>query len=319
MALSVQLCSEVLRFDLGGPPGTPVEVMELCNMAGEELVGWAAWRWLEGREARLTPRAPITITGATWTEATKTLTKIGAFASYNFLVGDTYDAQSGTGVNVGLYEIASKTSSDEIVLRMSLGAAANGQTNLAGELPNDQVELPSDFDIQRITAFAATNGLVGALSLTAAQLLLSLRTVVPGVTSVSFWGLLNYVLNSAGGKPIPRLDIWPGPTEMRQEFAIFYRAGWKRPVTDHELLVLPQWLELFYLELLKAIARGQDEADTGSTARRLEELQSSRWFARLKIRDSALQPEYGEIQGGWLGIEGYGSRFNRGQSLADVP
>ncbi len=78
------------------------------------------------------------LTGATWTASTKTLTKAGAFTSYNHATATapTYDLQKtniiyisgGTGgVVTGWYTIESKTNNDSIVLTSRL--TANDVTN----------------------------------------------------------------------------------------------------------------------------------------------------------------------------------------------
>lgn len=84
----------------------------------------------------------IALTGATWTNGTLTLTKVGAFATYVFYAasattgypGDKVLITSGTGATVGLYTVASRTSDDAIVLTATIGAGADGQTNIAGNV-----------------------------------------------------------------------------------------------------------------------------------------------------------------------------------------
>lgn len=60
-------------------------------------------------------------TAATWTAATRTLTKTGAFTSYTFRSGDMIYITAGTGHTVGWYQIASRTSADAIVLSVDAG------------------------------------------------------------------------------------------------------------------------------------------------------------------------------------------------------
>lgn len=66
-----------------------------------------------------------TVTGATWTESTKTLTQTGAFT--NLLFTSSRPAMvlitDGTGATIGEYQVASKTSSDAIVLTASISTA----------------------------------------------------------------------------------------------------------------------------------------------------------------------------------------------------
>lgn len=92
---------------------------------------WCAW----SDEARAVGTTSIiSLTGATWTESSKTITKTGAFASYVFSSGDTLTITGGTGATAATYYVASRTSDDAIVLTTSIGAGADGQTNIAGSL-----------------------------------------------------------------------------------------------------------------------------------------------------------------------------------------
>lgn len=76
------------------------------------------------------------LTGCTWTEGTLTITKTGGFATYQHTAGDTCSITAGTGATVGTYEIASKTDADNIVLTTSIGAGADGQTDIEGTFGN---------------------------------------------------------------------------------------------------------------------------------------------------------------------------------------
>lgn len=66
----------------------------------------------------------FTLTTATWTEATKYLTKIGAFTSYTWVSGDRIYITGGTGITPGCYEIASKFDDNNLVLATSPSTAA---------------------------------------------------------------------------------------------------------------------------------------------------------------------------------------------------
>lgn len=84
--------------------------------------------------SELASNVPLAIASATWTEATRTLTKTGLFAEYVFAAGDKVWISAGTGATVGGYLVASRTSANAIVLQQSIGAAADGQTDIAGIL-----------------------------------------------------------------------------------------------------------------------------------------------------------------------------------------
>lgn len=85
----------------------------------------------------------ISVTGATWTEATKTITKTNAFSSYTFVEGDKITITGGTGATAGVYEIDSKTDASNIVLKTSIGSSADGQTDIAGRTWVRYVDLDS--------------------------------------------------------------------------------------------------------------------------------------------------------------------------------
>lgn len=62
----------------------------------------------------------VASTAATWTDATRTLTKAGAFTDFTFYPGATVTITGGTGVTAGTYVIQSKTSNDAVVLAESI-------------------------------------------------------------------------------------------------------------------------------------------------------------------------------------------------------
>lgn len=66
----------------------------------------------------------VSITGATWTQATKRLVKTGAFTSYTHATGRLIKITGGTGITTGSYVINAKISDDEIELVSSIGPNA---------------------------------------------------------------------------------------------------------------------------------------------------------------------------------------------------
>lgn len=80
--------------------------------------------------------APTAITGVSYTHATKTLSKTGAFASV--AVGESIYVSGGTGATAGFYVIATNADANTITLETAPGTgdqsdfAINGITTLAG-------------------------------------------------------------------------------------------------------------------------------------------------------------------------------------------
>jgi len=75
-----------------------------------------------------TTKVATAIAAGAWTAATKTLTKVAAFAGYSWASGDQISVTGGTGVTVAWYEIASRTSDDAIILKEAISAADNADT-----------------------------------------------------------------------------------------------------------------------------------------------------------------------------------------------
>ena len=98
----------------------------------------------------------VTATNLTYTNGTKTLSGTGAFTNYVHVTGAMILITAGTGATTGLYEIASRTSNDAIVLTSALGSAADGQTDFAGRtLTVSFPDLPSgeSFDSTGVRKF----------------------------------------------------------------------------------------------------------------------------------------------------------------------
>lgn len=301
-ALTTRMLAEIVRYELGAAPGGPLEFRAIVSQAGNHLVGMRQWRWLEGREVRLRPRAAIELTGGTWDEANLRLTKLGAFASYSWLLADTVRVTEGTGATTGTYEVAARIDDDTIELASSIGAAADGQTDIEAALPNDQVQLPSDFDFQEIQAYALTNDLSGYFQFTSPQTILDLKQWSATGGGIGFWGLVRWVRSSAGGQAIPRLELWPGSSDNREELVIYYRAGWRDPADDDEVLGLPQggWLNMLFIEIVKAILLGHEESEGGTVNQRLTALRGGVLVADAARRDGMIQPDWGPLQNGWM-------------------
>jgi len=74
----------------------------------------------------------VALVTATWTEATLTLTQAGH--GYTFAAGDVIYLSAGTGLTVGLYEVASSTANDIVLVgTSSLPTVGNGTDVAAGD------------------------------------------------------------------------------------------------------------------------------------------------------------------------------------------
>lgn len=73
----------------------------------------------------------VSVSGATWTESTKTLTKTGNWTGQIPAAGARLLVTGGTGATTGEYTVSSATA-DTVVLHESIGSGADGQTDIAG-------------------------------------------------------------------------------------------------------------------------------------------------------------------------------------------
>lgn len=144
---------------------------------------------IDGTEAVVTwstrannTQGKITLAGADWTEATRTLTEVGAFTGYSFTAGDTIDIISGTDVIVGSYQIQSRTSNDAVVLHTS---PSNTQVDLTNTDILNNVGRPTS------QYFAGTEAADFSLITDADNTIIMNRTTATGVI-----GGTGYVINS---------------------------------------------------------------------------------------------------------------------------
>lgn len=283
-----------LSSQLGGP-------QELVNQAGNYLVSMHRWKWLERPFAQVNFTAPISFTAATWTESTKTITKVAAFAAYTFQPLDRITITAGsTGVVLGSYEIASKTSNDVIVLAASISSTAANLTGVAGTISFNYAALPSDF--AELVAYDATAS-TQSFSLTTLQALLEMRASSVGFGQFAFLGAIEWAASAstAGGAPTPRLALFPTPTAfLLNALTIQYRAGWREVTDDQNQLSIPAWTETLYLQILRHFAKGYEEDDQGDLSMRLGIVTAGPLFTAAKRRDGLIQPSYGMLRGGAL-------------------
>lgn len=319
MALIASQAYEHIEHALAGKP--VLSLQSIANAAGRHLTSMHEWKFLEGRSALLSVRAKIETTGATWTEATNTYTKTGAFADYVFVDGDKLKNTAGTGITAAdrEYPIKSRTSDDAIVLETSIGSAADGLTDMAATMENNSVLLPSDCG--DIRAYDATESLVNSLVLVDAQELLHNRTRQILIHSWNLRGMITQHTSSSAattpGKITKLLEIWPSVSSNDEDaLTIFYRSGWVDIATDSDRIRIPDFMELLYLEMCRRFAKGWEEEDIADLPTRLEGLTRTEMYRDIRSTDGSIQPDYGEISGG--AVEMISGAWDNGTTLRSV-
>lgn len=297
MPITLGDASQRIRSALGNNEPTAMSAVGLVDIVGQRIWNLRPWKFRE-RTSRLNLRADITLTGATWTEATKTLTKTAAFTNYTHLAGDEVKITSGTGATAGYYPIASKTSANAIVLETSIGAGADTQTDIAGTMNLWAMALPSDF-LEMLSVYPASSSNQSLNFVPLSTLIEARRNSISG--SGFYASVVNATL-AAGGAPVPRLELSGAASgNTLGAYNITYRCNWTftpSGASDSFVLPVPEFLIPFFVEYLMLYARAVENNDPDGATTRLNKLLNGPEFVSAVVRDGLSQSDYGPIQNG---------------------
>lgn len=160
------------------------------------------------------------------------------------------------------------------------------------------IDLPSDF--VQLVAYGSYAGATLSLRMTTYQEIVDLRSSSASVNGFGYAAAIAYSsAGGSGGAPTPRLEIYPTPSDdTASAFTIFYRAELPAITSDQEFVSIPSWLELPFIQLLRAIARGYEEEDEESMQARIARVRMSAEWADALRRDGMVQPDLGIQRGG---------------------
>lgn len=283
-----------------------IEPLEIASMAADWFSSQHAWQFLR-RPLRLDLRASITITGATWTAATRTLTKTGAFTNYDLVAGDPFEVTAGTNARLKAVPVESRTSANAIVLAEDI-EATDGATDIGGRLPNYSLALPADFmAFTGVRSLWSENSLIGGIHFTTPEALTQRRSSNVEVESSWFYyAAVSELLNQATGMTDTVLEIYPpSSTEVLDAFRGYYRARIVIDTDDEDAPVpVPANKVAIHAALIKAcraFALGfeeGEEADQPSLEELLRQLVLSDVWLAAKKQDGLQQPTVGPLRGG---------------------
>lgn len=162
----------------------------------------------------------ISFTGASWNQSTRTLTKVGAFASYEFQQGDRITLTAVTGGTPVIDNIESRTSDDAIVLEEGPGS---GSSNISGRLWSRRLTLAASPTLGSIDR--RENGYLGGMVrvLHASPLPIYSRQIVSQeVTPSGAWTVVTDLPFDGGGSPnaVPYEVVQAGSQEFVQVLAM---------------------------------------------------------------------------------------------------
>lgn len=301
MALTRSICEEHIRHTLGSSSSIPGSANALINQAGEYLAGCHPWKWLVRPPVALDLRGTITVSGASWNNGTLTLTAAGAFTNYTWKAGDQIVITAGTSTTLGTYNVASRVSDNAITLTASIGATAS---SVSGTMDFPWIVLPTDFG--ECLRLQGTTTAAGIEQVTY-QEVLDRRAVGLSGEAHSYRGAFVWRrpfadLTPPESAPVPRLELDRGPaSNSTAAFQMVYRAGWPITLDDSAFAQVPVFMELLFLQILRATARGFEEEDEGSLDKRMAEIKLGPVFMAAQRRDAMIQRSYGRIQPGDIG------------------
>jgi hypothetical protein len=201
------------------------------------------------------------------------------------------------------------------VLRTSIGAAANAQTNITGSLELAGLALPSD--CQELAGVPCGSVARHSIFPSTMQGLIDAREAGVSPNGGDYYGAVVYgrSVGVNGGAPVPRLELYPAPAaDDLNSVTIYYRAGWVPITADDQYSATPDWFDGLLIQAVRAYSYGI-EAD--SMAASLAEVQMSSLFVAAQRRDGAIQRRYGPIRGsriqralGPIGNESVSLTFN---------
>jgi hypothetical protein len=291
-----------------GYSDTSLPPLDLIDEAAVRMLQMHPWACTALPARHIGVRAAITGTGATWTTATRTLTKVAAFTTYVHAPGDPMTISAGATAVLRDYEVQERVSADAVILTEDIGATT-GSVDIGFTLAaNRAAILPSDFG-SGIRSYTATQGLNQGFQLTSMQELTKMRSELALQPVGHYWAALWQAHNksAAGGNPAWRLELWPYPSAVNAKlFTVSYRQAWERPTTDTHVLPIPQILEPLYMAVLRAVVRGYEEEEEAGVEDRIDRLRMSSTFQDAIEADGLMQPDLGPLLGGAEGQGGYG-------------
>lgn len=305
-----------MRFELGGGD-IPSELgaISILNQAGEHLYSMHPWRWIIGRSSLMDLRGVLSGSTATWTNSggEATLTATGAFSSYSFLAGDEIQVTDGTGATTGVYKIASKTDSDDIVLDGSLSASDLATGDIVWRIDPQTIALPSDLrDIISIQTTSTSS--VGGVTLVPLDQILQFRRSSASITASTglYYGTVVYT----GEPPAPILEIYPSPSANQTgAMRIFYRSRWATLSNDTNAIEIPDFVQALFIQIARAFAGGYVRNDQAGMSARLADVQAGPLFAATVRSDGAVQPFHGRLLNGGAQVW---RRHNTGSSVSGL-
>jgi len=161
------------------------------------------------------------------------------------------------------------------------------------------VELPADFG--KPIEVVMTAGLTSSFSFTSLANVLRMRSDSVTQAYQHYFGAVVFPNQAQPTDPPlpPRIELWPTPSSASSAvMTIAYRKRWKNLEQDTDEVNVDESLYSLLRRLVRIFAKAYDSEDTGTLEERLEAIEQSTFYLRLKENDGLRQPDYGPTTGG---------------------
>lgn len=306
MAIALEELKRSVARKLGEVPDpNMVSAERIINDAGQYLYNLHSWGWRERPAYPLNYIAPISLTNATYTESSKTITLTSAFTNYTFRDAEILTISDGTGATVGDYVVAGKTSANAITLDASIGSGADGQTDIDGSLKFPYCVLPSDFGQGEIITVVHTNEFAYTVQpASLAQIRLMREQSITSTQVIYYAVSYPSQVDTATSPADALLEIYPTPSAAAvAELWLTYRSGWITLSDDSAVANVPPGYEKVLRDLCVAFAHYELNGDDTL----IQQVENGPILARLKRADGAAHVQLGPTKGGHLQHGGKGS------------
>lgn len=179
------------------------------------------------------------------------------------------------------------------------------------------VSLPADFG--KMVAYAMTSGLTSSLSFTSPQELAAMRSTSITVQHYHYWAAISHPSQvQPNEQPVnARLELWPTPASSSAgAITIWYRRRWRELDDDTDAPDMPRFLNPLLRRIVRIFALSYDEEDTGQLEERLETIENSQFYTRLKEHDGLEYPDMGTLVGGAIQERHYFDNWRRAAASA---
>jgi len=292
---------QYIEAHLRGALATEFDAYEIIAQAATTLETLANWSYLIRTQNRLSFRASVAGTAATYTASNKTVTLAGAFTGYTLIPGDSITLDDA-GATLGTFHIVSKTDANTLVID-SAALTSDISGTVGFSLNTARVALPSDFG--RTVSIHRNRPGGGGVVMATPQELQEFDSANSSGSVYSIACAVEYASLTATEIPTPTLRIWPHPTtEELDALTLIYARKWPEINSDEDVLPIPAYMNALFLEALRAFASAYDNSAMLGPA--VDAIRDGRLFLAACRADSGSQSYVGTIMNGAIRPRSWG-------------